>query len=132
MLERMRHALDPSDERGVTVVELLVVIILVGLMLAVAVPSYLGFRERAAANKTKANLRNALPAALAYYADKGTYVGMNAITLVATDPRVSPTLTVASAKRSQFCLTDTVNGVTMSVAGPDPSGSHFHKNADCS
>ncbi len=132
MLERMRHVLDARDERGVTVVELLVVIILVGIMLAVAVPSYLGFRERAATNTTKANLRAALPAATAYHADKGTYVGMNAITLVATDPRVSPTLTVASAKRSQFCLTDTVNGVTWSLAGPDTSSSNFHRNADCS
>jgi Tfp pilus assembly protein PilE len=131
MFERMRHGLDARDERGVTVVELLVVIILVGIMLAAVVPAYLGFRERAAASKTKANLRAALPAAAAYHANKGTYVGMNSLTLVSTDPRVSPTLTVASAKRSQFCLTDTVDGVTYSVVGPEAASSDFHHNDDC-
>jgi len=132
MLERMRHRLDASDERGVTVVEMLVVIILIGLMLAVAVPSYLGFRERAATSTTKAHLREALPAAAVYHASKGTYVGMNSLTLVATDPRVSQTLTVASAKKSQFCLTDTVNGVTWSVTGPEAASSDYHRDDDCS
>ena len=75
MFERMRHRLDPGAEHGVTMIELLVVIIILGILLAIAVPSYLGFQDRAAAKTTKANLREALPAAEAYRAANGTYVG---------------------------------------------------------
>ena len=50
-------------------------IIIIGILLAIAVPSYLGFRDRAANNAAaKANLRAAIPSAEAYYADNGTYV----------------------------------------------------------
>ncbi len=76
MFKRIRSRLDGNSEQGFTLIELLVVIIIIGILLAIAVPSYLGFRDRASNNAAKANLRAALPAAEAYYADNGTYVGM--------------------------------------------------------
>ena len=129
MLERIRHRLGENTERGVTTIELLVVIIVLGILLAIAVPSYLGFRERAANNASKAHLKTALPAAQAYFSDKGTFVGMNTIFLTSADSRISPTLSVASATKSSFCLTDTVSGRTWSVAGPEPTS--YHPNDNC-
>jgi type IV pilus assembly protein PilA len=132
MLERIRNRLGAGTERGVTTIELLVVMFVMGILLAIAVPSYLGFRERAANSQTKSNLRNALPAAQAYFVSKRTYAGLNSVTLDAVDPRVSQTLTVTSAGKSSFCLTDTVSGRTWSVKGPNPSSSDYHQNDDCS
>jgi type IV pilus assembly protein PilA len=131
MFKRIRSRLDGNSEQGFTLIELLVVIIIIGILLAIAVPSYLGFRDRAANNAAKAHLREALPAAEAYYADNGAYTSMDAAALVAVDSGISPTLDVASADARRYCLTDTVDGKTWSVAGPEPSSTDFYNSNNC-
>ena len=65
-----------QEESGFTLIELLIVLVIIGILLAIAVPSYLGFKDRANKTAAQANVRSAVPAAEAYYADNGTYVGM--------------------------------------------------------
>lgn len=118
MCERVRLRLD--NERGFAGVEMLVVVAIVGVVLGVAVPSYLGFRGGTADSDTKASLRAAMPAADAYFAERKTYAGLDSTDLLRIDPRVSLTVAVTAAKRGSYCLTESIGGVTWSVRGPNP------------
>jgi type IV pilus assembly protein PilA len=131
MFKRIRTRLDGNTEQGFTLIELLVVIIIIGILLAIAVPSYLGFRDRAANNAMKANLRAALPAAEAYYADNGNYTGMTKAALLLIDGGLSSTLTVASTGATSYCLADTDGSHPWSVAGPGATSTSYKNNLTC-
>jgi type IV pilus assembly protein PilA len=62
-----------GGEDGFTLVELLVVILIVGVLAGVAVPTFLDQRERAWDSATRSELRNAVVALESYRAENGVY-----------------------------------------------------------
>jgi type IV pilus assembly protein PilA len=124
-----------SDE-GFTLIELLVVIVILGILVAIAVPAYLSFRGSANDAAAKSNVRSAVPAAEGYYqANTGTandadstattveYAGMTIGLLTSLSPGVDKNLTViVSTDGKSYCLQGDNNGAGQSyyyVGGAD-------------
>jgi type II secretion system protein G len=53
----MRTLLNRRRERGFTLVEIMIVVLIIGILLAIAVPSFMSARERSRANACRSNLR---------------------------------------------------------------------------
>ena len=64
------------------------VLVIIGVLLAIAVPSYLGFKDRADKSAAQSNVRSAIPAAETYYADHHNYTGMDVTALRAIGPGI--------------------------------------------
>ncbi len=73
MLARIRKA--QENEGGFTLIELLVVIIIIGILAAIAIPTFLKQREKGYVSQVKADLKNAATAEESYATDNnGAYV----------------------------------------------------------
>jgi prepilin-type N-terminal cleavage/methylation domain-containing protein len=106
LLSRLQSRL--QREEGFTLIELLVVLVIIAVLLAIAVPSYLGFKDRAERRAAGSNVRAALPSAEAYYSDQSpnsyTNMTIGALTSIDQGLRLKTVKVYNSGK--EFCVHD--------------------------
>jgi prepilin-type N-terminal cleavage/methylation domain-containing protein len=69
------------NTKGFTLIELLIVVVIIGILAAIAIPRFSSTKEKAYDAAAKSDLRNAMSAQEAYFADNQTYGAVSALAL---------------------------------------------------
>jgi prepilin-type N-terminal cleavage/methylation domain-containing protein len=96
-----------SNKKGFTLIELLIVVVIIGILAAIAIPKFANTKEKAYLTAMKSDLRNLVTAEEAYFAEWATYTSA----LSTTSYRNSTGVTLGT-------ITPTTGGFSASVAYP--------------
>ena len=100
-------------EQGFTLLEVLIVLVVLGILVTLAMPAYLGRRANAESSAAAASVRQAVTPVRTYYLDNGTFVGMTAAKLRKTYDRGFPkTVAVVSVGADWYCIRSKVGKST--------------------
>ena len=119
MLARLRKNLE-DKEQGFTLIELLVVMIIIGILAAIAIPTFLNQRNNGYRAAMKSDLRNAAIAAESFATDNGgDYSGLDTATLTAARGEgvtADVTVTIAWANPTAYCMQGVHSSLTAAPA----------------
>jgi type IV pilus assembly protein PilA len=141
MMKAIRRGLNKDE--GFTLIELMVVVMIIAVLIAIAIPSFLGFRKSAQDRSAQSELRNVLLSEKAYWLDNGAYTETAADILafepnanMDADPAVGVSADLRDADADILCLSRTSqSGNTFSLWEGASGGTYYGATdlslADC-
>ena len=96
--------------KGFTLIELLIVVVIIGILAAIAIPKFANTKEKAYIAGMKSDLRNLVTAQEAYFSDNVTYA--STINNLAYSQSAGNTITVVAASGTGWSATSKNNATT--------------------
>jgi type IV pilus assembly protein PilA len=120
-----------KNRKGFTLIELLIVVVIIGILAAIAIPKFANTKEKAVVASMKSDLRNLVTAQEAFFSDNqdyagGTYVGNGTVYTqtnglagagrLAISPSANNTLTISYTSAAAWSATATNPAVTSAAS----------------
>ena len=102
-----------KNKKGFTLIELMIVVAIIGILAAIAIPNFLKFQAKSKQSEAKTNLKGIYTAETAYFGENNDYSGFDAVNW---EP-------VGSKFYYHYTLTGAVTGNTSIEKGADMAGS---------
>ena len=115
-----------KDEKGFTLIELMIVIAIIGILAAIAIPQFSAYRTRSYNSAADSDLRNAATAQEAYYVDNQSYINtpttlIGSVYGLYTSENVTLGAAAANAVGYTMSAYHSSGNKTWSIAGPGGS-----------
>lgn len=122
-----------NRDEGFTLIELMVVVMIIAVLIAIAIPSFLGFRKSAQDRSAQSEIRNVLLSEKAFWLDSGDYTETAAdITAfepnanLDADPAVGVALQLNALSADTVCIVRTsASGNTFSIWESSTAGTFY-------
>lgn len=129
MIKIVKQRMKKDEEEGFTLIELLVVVLILGILMAIAIPTFLSLTSGAKTNAAESDMTTATQDEATYFTQNGTYdasSASNVTDMKAIDTGINWTATVPPASSTAGTKTVGVNWISgsevvLSTAGQNGS-----------
>ena len=116
---------DAERDRGFTLIELMVVVLIIAILLAIAIPTFLGAQNKAKDRSAQSSARNTLTAAKTIFADNGKYTDATIVALAAVEPAFTFLATGTASAGPKEVSSDSTDATTFYAAAKSDTGTCY-------
>jgi type IV pilus assembly protein PilA len=123
---------DDEPEAGFTLIELMMVVLIIAVLVAVLIPTFVGSKHRAQDRAAQSNVRNALTAGRVIFSDHGDFTDATLAALAATEPSLGFVDATTPPSGANAVSVNPVSANYFVVAAQSGSGTCFFVADDAS